>query len=217
MKLKHLLVGIVVVAVAGYGGAKTYIYLKVKDELDKMVQMASPFVEIGYGDISSDLRGSLMVTDLDLISLAGGETMQITSLEIKGSGPEFLLELAGGFKKSGPPAEMVLNIHRVSVPVDQGFEANFDFTGMGDGSSSSGQDVKPCTLGGILQYKGVDKIGIDTLIADATFGYRNDPKSGEVKVFFDYQLDSIESFSIGLELGKYAPTRFHGHGADALA
>lgn len=202
MKLKHLLVGIVVVAVAGYGGAKTYIYIKVKDELDKIVQMASPFVEISYGDISSDLRGSLMVTDLDLISLAGGETMQIASMEVKGSGPEFLLKLAGDFKKSGPPADMVINIRRASVPVDQGFGANFNFTGMGDGGSSSSQDVKPCTLGGIFQYKGVDKIGIDTLIADAIFGYRNDPKSGEVKVFFDYQLDSIESFSIELELGN---------------
>jgi len=201
VKLKHLLVGMIVVAIAAYGGAKTYIYFKVKGELDRLVQMASPFVEIGYGDISSDLRGSLKVTDLDLISLAGGETMRMDSMEIKGSGPEFLLDLAGGFKKSGPPANMVLNISRASVPVDQGFQANFDFTGMGGGSSSN-QNVKPCTLGGILQHKDVGKIGIDDLTADATFGYRNDPKSGEVKVFIDYQLDSIESFSMDLELGN---------------
>ena len=201
MKLKHLLLGTVVLTVAVYGGAKTYIYFKAKEELDKLVQMASPFVEISYRDISSDLRGSLKVTDLDLISLAGGESMQIGSMEIKGSGPGFLLELTEGFEKSGPPADMVLNISRVSVPVDQGFGASFNITGMGDGNSEPSQEAKPCTLSGILQHKGVEEIGIDALTADATFGYRNDRKSGEVKVFIDYQLDSIESLSMELELG----------------
>jgi hypothetical protein len=202
LKLKHLLLGLVILTVAVYGGAKTYIYFKAKEELDKLVQMASPFVEISYGDISSDLRGSLKITDLDLISLAGGESMQIGSMEIKGSGPGFLLELTEGFKKSGPPADMVLHIGRASVPVDQGFGANFDITGMGGGNSNPSQEAKPCTLGGILQHKGLDEIGIDALSADATFGYRNDRKSSEVNVFVDYQLDSIESLSMELELGN---------------
>lgn len=202
MKLKHLLLGIVILTVAVYGGAKTYIYFKAKEELEKLVQMASPFVEISYGDISSDLRGSLKVTDLDLISLAGGESMQIGSLEIKGSGPGFLLELTEGFKKSGPPADMFLTVGRASVPVDQGFGANFDITGMGGGSSKPGREAKPCTLGGILQHKDVGEIGIDALTADAAFGYHNDRKSGEVKVFIDYQLDNIESLSMELGLGN---------------
>jgi len=147
LKLKHLLLGIVILTVAVYGGAKTYIYFKAKEELEKLVQMASPFVEISYGDISSDLRGSLKVTDLDLISLAGGESMQIGAMEIKGSGPGFLLELTEGFKKSGPPADMVLHIGRASVPVDQGFGANFDITGMGGGNSNPSQEAKCLTVG----------------------------------------------------------------------
>jgi len=200
VKLKTLLMVPIVLAVVGYGGAKVYIYFSVKSELDNLVEMAAPFADISYGGISSDLRGKLIVTDLSSFSRAGGETMQVESIELEGPGPGFLFDLSAGFKNGDPPRNLALGIKRLSVPADQGFGANLRVTGMG-GSVESEYQPEPCTLGGIFQHKGLDQLGIDTLVADAQISYSFDQDAGEVKLSFDYQLDGTETFSMVMKLG----------------
>ena len=131
MKVKTLLMVPIVLAAVGYGGTKAYIYFSVKSELDNLVEKAAPFAEISYGGISSDLRGKLVVTDFSVISHAGGERMQIETIELAGPGPGFLFDLSGGFKTGDPPRNLSLGINRLSVPADQGFGANFKVKGTG--------------------------------------------------------------------------------------
>jgi len=200
VNLKTLLMAPIVLAAVGYGGTKAYIYFSVKSELDNLVEMAAPFAEISYGGISSDLRGKLIVTDFYLASHAGGETMQIDTIELTGPGPGFLFDLSGGFKTDDPPRNLSLGIKRFSVPADQGFGAKFNVKGTG-GSVESAYQPEPCTLGGIFQHKGLYQMGVDTLVADVQFGYSFNQDTGEAELSFDYQLDDTESFSMAMELG----------------
>ena len=204
MKVKTLLMVPIVLAAVGYGGTKAYIYFSVKSELDNLVEKAAPFAEISYGGISSDLRGKLVVTDFSVISHAGGERMQIETIELAGPGPGFLFDLSGGFKTGDPPRNLSLGINRLSVPADQGFGANFKVKGTG-GSVESAYQPEPCTLGGIIQHKGLHQMGVDTLVADVQFSYSFDQDSGEAELSFDYQLDDTESFSMVVELGGVQP------------
>lgn len=199
MKLKTLLMAPIILAAAGYGGAKAYIYFTVKSELDNLVEMAAPFADISYGGISSDLRGKLAITDVAVVSLAGGETMEVQTLQLRGPGTGFLFDLSSGFKNGQPPRSLALTMERVSVPIDQGFNANFGLTGTGTAAGPAYQP-KPCTLGGILQHKGLQQMGMDKLVADVHFGYSFDQDIGEAEVFFDYQLDETESFSMAMQL-----------------
>jgi hypothetical protein len=206
VKLKTLLIVPVVVLVAGYGAAKGYIYFSAKNELDNMIAMAAPFAQVSYGGISSDLRGKLTVTHLDILSLAGGETMQIQAVELKGPGPGFLFDLANGFKNGEPPRNLSLAMKGVSVPVDQGFSARVGANAMG-GAAGSGQPSKSCTLAGFFQRKGLQQTGVDTLVADVQLGFDLDQDIGRAELFFDYQIDDIETFSMSMELvGVQSPT-----------
>ena len=51
------LVIILVLAALAYGGAKGYVYYKVKKTLDEARFQAEPQGELSYGGISTDLRG----------------------------------------------------------------------------------------------------------------------------------------------------------------
>lgn len=197
MKLKTLLLVPIVVIAATYGATKAYIYFSVKSELDNLVEMAAPFVDLSYGGISSDLRGKLVIEDVSLTALSGGETMQAQAVELRGKGPGFLIDLSNGFKGGEPPSTLSLSMKRMTVPVDQGFNASIGITGMG---AAANAEPEPCTLGGIFRHQGLQEMGVEELVADAQLGYNFDQAIGEAAVFFDYQLDDTETFSVSLDL-----------------
>ncbi|MCP3870460.1 MAG: hypothetical protein GY703_20695 [Gammaproteobacteria bacterium] len=202
VKAKTLVLVLFVAVAAGYGLTKAYIYYKVKSELDNMVRIAAPFMEISYGDIGSDLKGALSVRKLDFLFLSGGETMQIESVELRGSGPEFLYQLAAGFGGLNQPDNVTVNLLGVSVPADQNFSSGLGFSGMDDTESGIPYQTEPCTLGGILNNRGMEALGTSTLVADVTFSYSLDRKKDNVQVFLDSQVDDISSFSIEMNLNN---------------
>ena len=198
VKLKSGLFSLLVLAVAGYGGAKYYVHTKVKDKLDELVRMASPFAEIRYGEITSDLRGSLKIEDIGL-NAAEGTALQIGNVELEGPDPRFLWDLTNGFKNSEPPEKLALRLMGISIPADQNFKGDFGPITLGGKSTGSGQ-VQPCTLSGLLKHAGLEQIGMETLSANSTMGYSLNRASGEAWVFLDYELEGIESLSLAMSL-----------------
>lgn len=204
MKLRTGLFALLVLSVVGYGGAKYYVHAKVKSKLDELVRMASPFAQISYGKIKSDLRGKLQIENIGLKS-SEGAALQIGGIGVEGPGPGFLWDLTGGFKNSEPPARVVLKLSDVSIPVDQSFNGKFGPINLG-GARANTVEPQPCTLGGLLKHAGLEQIGIEYLVANAIVGYNFSKPHGEAQVFLDYDLTGIESVSLAMSLHGISET-----------
>ncbi|MET0106458.1 MAG: hypothetical protein ABW072_15145 [Sedimenticola sp.] len=197
MKLKTVVLVPVVVAALAYGGIKGYIYYSVKGELDKAIEMASPFARISYGGISSDLGGKLTVRKIAVTPMASNLEMRIEAVEIEGDGVGFLLDLSKGLDGSDPPPKLSANIWGAEIPVTDDLGSGFSF---GPGQQARKIAPKVCTLGGILQHIGLSDIGYSTLLADAGMGYTYDREGGDVALRFDYQVEGIESFAMDVSM-----------------
>lgn len=198
MKLKTGIFALLVLSLAVYGGTKYYVHAKVKNKLGELVRIASPFAEIRYGKISSDLRGKLQIDDIG-VKASEGVVLQIGGIELEGPGPGFLWDLSNGFKNSEPPAKLVLKLTDVSIPADQSFNGSFGPITLGGESDHSGRPL-PCTLGGLLKHAGLEQIGIETLLANSAMGYSFNKDSGQAWVFLDYELIGMESLSLAMSL-----------------
>ncbi|MCP5427842.1 MAG: hypothetical protein H6964_02695 [Chromatiaceae bacterium] len=198
MKLRAGLLALLVLSLAGYGGAKYYVHAKVKSKLDELVRLASPFAQISYGKITSDLRGKLQVESISLRS-SEGAAVQIGGIAMEGPGPGFLWDLLDGFKNSEPPERVVLKLSGVSIPVDQSISSSLGPINL-DGTRAIPVQTQPCTLGGLLKHAGLEQLGIDYLVANAVLGYNFSKPHGEAQVFLEYDLTGIESMSLAMSL-----------------
>ena len=64
--MKFLLIGIVLLAGLGYGGAKAYIHYQVSDGVETAVVVMAPYAAVNYSGISSTLTGELTIDDICL-------------------------------------------------------------------------------------------------------------------------------------------------------
>jgi hypothetical protein len=62
--MKFVLIGIVLLAGLGYGGAKAYIHYQVSDGVETAVMVTAPYANVEYSGISSTLTGELTVDDV---------------------------------------------------------------------------------------------------------------------------------------------------------
>lgn len=106
--MKNLLIGLIVLVGAGYGGAKGYIYYKASESVDSMLPMMSAYADIQYGGISSTLTGELTIDDVSIMLAGYNDTINIGRLGI--NTPSFLdlvklTRLASGAAgmQEGPP------------------------------------------------------------------------------------------------------------------
>lgn len=198
MKLRTGFLALLVLSLACYGGAKYYVHAKVKSKLDELVHLASPFAQISYGEITSDLRGKLQIDNIGL-KASEGAVLQIGSIGVEGPGPGFLWDLTGGFRNSEPPARVALKLTDASIPVDQSFNGNFGPINLGGEREQTGQP-QPCTLGGLLKHAGLEQIGIEYLVANSVAGYNFSKSHGEAQVFLEYDLTGIESISLAMSV-----------------
>ncbi|NIP73509.1 MAG: hypothetical protein GWO16_10985, partial [Gammaproteobacteria bacterium] len=60
-KVKNILIAIILLAGAAYGGLKAYVYFQVKGQVERLSRAASPFAGLSYDGISSSLDGTIVV------------------------------------------------------------------------------------------------------------------------------------------------------------
>ena len=63
--MKNLIIGAVILGVAGYGGSKLLLHHKVGEGVDQAVMAVSPFVNIEYDGVSSTMSGELTIDGIE--------------------------------------------------------------------------------------------------------------------------------------------------------
>jgi hypothetical protein len=106
--MKFALIGLVLLAVVGYGGTKWYLHHKVSSGVDVAVMVATPHASIEYGGISSTLSGELTIDDVRIQVKGFRDDIEIGRLGIKT--PNFLAllklsDLSAGAQAAASPPE----------------------------------------------------------------------------------------------------------------
>lgn len=194
MKLKNVLLVPMVIGLVAYGGVKGYLYYKVKQGLDRMTAMAAPFATLKYGGIETLLSGVLSVTDMSVTPVGAAVGIGIDRAELKGRGVEFLLDVAGGFTMDQPPEQLHLTLNRMRIPMGSDYLDAF-------GLKASGQQHAMCSLGGLLAQTGVEQLGFQQLVSDASFRYHYNQRAGEINVVMDYAMAGLSALSMEMGIG----------------
>ncbi|MEJ1409863.1 MAG: hypothetical protein RPU60_06555 [Candidatus Sedimenticola sp. (ex Thyasira tokunagai)] len=197
MRSKSIILLFLVVCLAVYGGLKGYVHFKVKAEVDRLIHLVEPYVDIRYEEISSSFGGEVSVEGITVIPKGAVEVVRIGVLELAGDDFTFLLEMVGGLKADKPPEKVQVAARRIEIPVE--VEQLFGLEG-----GTVAARPKPCTLGGILSHSGLENLDYQRLIADVRFGYRLNASAGELSINIGYWLQEIENFRLDLSFTDVA-------------
>jgi hypothetical protein len=188
-----LLIGLV------YFGIKGYIHYKTKASLDKLIQTASPLAQIDYTDVGSELSGKIHIYNVNITPTGTYDEVSIQQLTISGKGFTFLLDLARGLRANSFPTEMEIEFKKLQSPVSGSFFQNITSS---FNTSANQRKVKVCSIPGILNSVGLDKLNISTLTMDGMLGYLFDKEAGQADFVFKYELTGVESTLIELSLSQ---------------
>jgi len=195
-QLKFLIIFPLILLALVYGGIKAYIYFGVKGKLDDAAAQAQPFAEIRYDGISSTLDGSIAVDNIAVKTPEQSIPVRIGTMELRGPGLGFLLDLAGGFEGRELPAMIQLSMRRMAVPDMQQLVPSMlpAKRGLMDAPPD------PCDLGPLVRDAGMMSTDTYPIYLDMNIGYEMDPNSGSSRLEFAYSVDGGESLMAEVEL-----------------
>ena len=102
--VKKILMGLLLLAAAGYGGAKAYIHYKVSDSVDTARLIIAPYAAMEYGGVSSTLDGELTLDNVRLQLDGYRDEIFIGRLGINTPSFLTLLQLGNMMGAAGPGA-----------------------------------------------------------------------------------------------------------------
>ncbi len=205
-KIKNLLLALLLIAGAGYGGLKAYIYYKFKNNIDDVVAMAQPFARIDYGGLGSSLDGTLTVKDITIAPLIFDDEIRVRSLEIQGPGLGFLLSGTKQFKRGEIPERLRFALKGAQLNVNRGLFNAIRGAQKSDWALMTGQESTDCGVGQIFGPWNAGELGYDRLVIDSDIGFRFDKAIRELRMEMHYAAHGIESTSMQMALSEMTPS-----------
>jgi len=112
--MKKLFLLVVFVA-AVIGGIKGFIYYKVTEQLDDAIAMLSPFANISYEGVSSDLDGAVSVTGVKIKGYGNGLEVGVDEVALKFPNLQTLMFIGEDLKKQVLPENMKLTLRHLRM------------------------------------------------------------------------------------------------------
>ena len=196
MKLRTFLLLPILIAAILYAGVKGYVYFGVRGKIDHLQKLMAPFATLTYGKIETDLRGTVTVRDVALIPAGTNLEFRVKELELEGPDYMFLLTLAGNMNNSEAPDKAQLHFRQVSIPPDD--DIMEQLSGLSPMSTGQADKIAPpevCSLGGILQHIGMEKIGYGVFPIDFSIGYEYYRPAEELTLFSRFNRPGLESYN----------------------
>lgn len=192
-----------------YLGAKGYIYYKTKSGLDKIIQMASPIVQIDYTDIGSELTGTIFIDNVRITPTGSSDEITINRISVSGNGFKFLFDLARSFASNEFPSQMDIDFDKLEAPASISFLS--DITS----SLSKGEDrvkIETCSIPGILNAAGLKELNLSTITINGSMGYIYDKDINQAELKLKYYLAGIESMLLDLRVSQLTTQGMLGSG-----
>lgn len=188
-RVKNILLAIVVLAGAAYGGLKAYVYFQVKEQVDALSRTASPFARLSYDGIGSRLDGTVTIEGVRIEPHQLPDELRIDTVELETPGLGFVLSGSDSLQGGKLPKKMTLRVRGLRLDVDSPLFGMIQQAQQAQ-AADSGLACSPGQALGSEHYKA---LGFDTLVMDSAMGFDFTGPSGGVRLFMDYAMRGKES------------------------
>ena len=115
-KLTHIAAGVLIAAGTAFGAVKGYAHWRVSSQLEELARLVSPYAELRWDGISTELQGGIEVTGLTISPRLIPEDIAIESVRLETGDPRLLLS---GLPRrtSDAPEKISLAVRGVRVPL----------------------------------------------------------------------------------------------------
>jgi len=180
-KLKYFALGLLIVMVLAYGGIKAYMYYSLKNNMDLLTQQFSLFGQLKYGDLTTSVKGSLTVEDIEIRIHGMDDELRIRAIRYQTPNLLYLLQANKQLEQGRIPESLSLSIEGLNIGLFGEFtdrlekivsELNFQLQG-----------INPL-CGGRLFFgpRELRDMGYTEITGDSQIGYRFDPANAQIIV-----------------------------------
>ncbi len=182
VSLRTILLGLLMLGTVGYGGLKGYLYYSVKQDIDKGIQSLWPFVKIEYGGLATALDGTISVKAIQIKPYEVEDVVRVEAFDISTPGLNFLFNAKKKFTQGDIPEYLSFDIQGITLDLNGELLALLKDVAYESGRVDSGSDVLCGSVGGVPIFQ-LHQLGFDTFTANATFGYKYDKDTSQLRTF----------------------------------
>jgi hypothetical protein len=192
-KLTKIAAGALIVAGVTFGAAKGYAYWRVQSQLDELARAVSPWAELRWGGISTELGGAIEVTDLTIAPLQVPDDVAIASVRIDTGDPRFLFT---GLPRRPheAPEKLDVAVRGVRIPLKGAL-----FDALQPGTDPTPAD--PCGPGGVPGPAVLAAMGLEHLELDLGAGLESPPGADGMRLAFRYATRGIDEMVATADIG----------------
>lgn len=193
MKLGKAALIVALPILAGYTGAKAYVYYKTRASVDQMVAKASLFGDLKYGGISSSLpSGTVQVDKLVFTPRGIADTVTMRSLSFSTGSFMTLLNLIRQASSNQPPESLVMRFDDLRLAADGEILQLADRVSQASAAAVGGRNASPhCGDQSINGLAIIPRLGYDALTIDGTIDYRADKSAGTFAMNTEFDLQDM--------------------------
>ena len=191
-KLTHIAAGVLITAGVAFGAAKGYAHWRVSSQLQELARVMSPYAQLRWGGISTELQGSVEVTDLTIAPLQIPEDIAIESVRIETGDPRLLFS---GLPRRPheAPERLSLAVRGVRIPLSG---ALLDSLQKGDRPPSA----DACGPAGMPGPAMLAAMGISSLELDMGADLSMPKGEGRVTLAFNYATRGFDEMTASMDL-----------------
>lgn len=210
-KLKIILLVVVSAPLLVYGSIKGYVYYSVRSQLQDMIALVSPLVEVSYGGIGSSLNGRFRVEDILVHPHGVNEAIRIDAVELQTPGLGFLLAGGETIRREGFPKRLGSSIRGLHLDLDGPI-----MSGLMSRSDGLTRDVKvradglACGWRKLVTPESFRDLGYSTLSYDVELLLLRPGQGDELEVRFATRAHDLQYFQLELRLMGIAAALFGG-------
>lgn len=146
--MKNLVIWVLVLCGAGYGGAKAYLHNEVADSMDMAVLMMSPYADVEYDGVRSTMSGELTIEGIRVNLHEFRDELRIDRLGIDTPSFFSLLEMSDymSLQGDGVPDSFGFLVEGLHVPTNADYyDEIYEFSNAFRGAEDAGDASSTCT------------------------------------------------------------------------
>jgi hypothetical protein len=192
-KLTHIAAGTLIAAGTALGAVKGYAHWRVNSQLEELARVVSPYAELRWDGISTELKGSVEVTGLTISPRLIPEDIAIESVRIETGDPRLLLS---GLPRrpNDAPEKVSLAVRGVRVPLSGSLLDGLQ-------QSRGGKRPDACGPAGMPGPAMLAAMGIPALELDLGADLEVPKGEGKMTLAFNYATRGLDQMTASMAIG----------------
>jgi len=177
-----------------YGALKGYAYWRVKGQLDELARLASPYAELRWRGISTELAGAVEVTGVTVAPRAISQDVEIASVRIETGDPGLLFR---GLPRRADqaPERLRLAVTGVQIPLRGALL---------DGLQRDAK-ANACEFGGMPDAALLAAAGMENLVIDFGMDFSMPKDEGRLGMNFHYATRGVDALEAEVAFSGAGP------------